>query len=140
MEPYRPFVDLMTMAVIERHTEIPSDLTPQIKGELLQILTMDCCFQRNRRPLMIALSQTTASLVRCIKDGFEMMQFSVYIRFCGSRQTLEVHKKRIASCVPAKGLVSLLAVTDKQFGDITNYVGKPAKQRIKKMPQQLEFF
>lgn len=86
--------------------------------------------------------QKAAALFRknLLSDGFEMMQFSVYIRFCGSRQTLEVHKKRIASCVPVKGLVSLLAVTDKQFGDITNYVGKPAKQRIKKMPQQLEFF
>ena len=75
MEPYRPFVDLMTMAVIERHTEIPSDLTPQIKGELLQILTMDCCFQRNRRPLMIALSQTTASLVRCIKAEAQKIDY-----------------------------------------------------------------
>ena len=46
------------------------------------------------------------------KDGFSMMQFSVYIRHCASRESLEVHIKRIKSILPESGKVSLLSVTD----------------------------
>lgn len=34
------------------------------------------------------------------KDGFSMMQFSVYIRHCASRESLEVHIKRVKSLLP----------------------------------------
>lgn len=59
------------------------------------------------------------------KDGFSMMQFSVYIRHCASRESLEVHVKRVKSLLPEAGKVSLLSVTDKQYGDIYNFWGKP---------------
>lgn len=52
------------------------------------------------------------------KDGFSMMQFSVYIRHCGSKESLEVHVKRVKSLLPETGKVSILSVTDKQFGSI----------------------
>ena len=58
------------------------------------------------------------------KDGFAMMQFSVYIRHCASRESLEVHVKRVKSLIPESGRVSLLSVTDKQFGDMYNFWGK----------------
>ena len=81
------------------------------------------------------------------KDGFSMMQFSVYIRHCASKESLEVHVKRVKSGLPESGKVSLLCVTDKQYGDIYNFWGKPKsvnKSKIKKKvfsePIQLEFF
>lgn len=82
------------------------------------------------------------------KDGFSMMQFSVYIRHCGSRESLNVHIKRVKSLLPEEGKVSILAVTDKQYGDIYNFWGKPKsvknKSKIKENtitePLQLEFF
>ena len=58
------------------------------------------------------------------KDGFSMMQFSVYIRHCASRESLDVHVKRAKALLPETGKVSILSVTDKQYGDIYNFWGK----------------
>lgn len=68
-----------------------------------------------------------------------MMQFSVYIRHCASNESLIVHKKRVKIAMPITGKISMLAVTDKQYGDIETIFGKSAKKEIK-APIQLEFF
>lgn len=73
------------------------------------------------------------------KDGFTMMQYSVYTRHCASKESTEVHIKRVRTQLPPSGLVSVLCVTDKQYGSITNFWGKIEKQRLG-VPQQLEFF
>lgn len=74
-----------------------------------------------------------------LKDGFSMMQFSVYIRHCASSESADVHEKRINKLVPPLGKVSILRITDKQFGMIINYLGK-AKQENLEAPTQLELF
>lgn len=71
------------------------------------------------------------------KDGFSIMQFSVYIRHCASRESLEVHIKRIKSILPESGKVSLLSVTDKQYGDIFNFWGKPKSINKSKITQKV---
>ncbi|WP_257012797.1 CRISPR-associated endonuclease Cas2, partial [Porphyromonas gingivalis] len=38
-----------------------------------------------------------------IKDGFEMFQFSIYIRHCASRENAETHCRRVRSAIPEKG-------------------------------------
>jgi len=73
------------------------------------------------------------------KDGFTMLQFSVYTRHCASRESLDVHIKRVRSIMPPSGKVSILAVTDKQYGDIINFWGKIETAKLT-TPQQLEFF
>lgn len=76
---------------------------------------------------------------KLVEDGFDMMQFSVYKRFCGSLESCMVHTKRIKEWLPHEGTVSILRFTDKQFGDIETFIGSfPAKKE--KAPQQLEFF
>jgi CRISPR-associated protein Cas2 len=74
-----------------------------------------------------------------LKDGFSMMQFSVYIRHCASGESADVHEKRINKLVPPLGKVSVLRITDKQFGMIVNYLGK-TKQGAIDAPTQLELF
>jgi CRISPR-associated protein Cas2 len=74
-----------------------------------------------------------------LQDGFSMMQFSVYIRHCASSESADVHEKRINKLVPPFGKVSVLRITDKQFGMIINYLGK-AKQENVDAPTQLELF
>jgi CRISPR-associated protein Cas2 len=76
---------------------------------------------------------------KLIEDGFDMMQFSVYKRFCGSTEACEVHAKRIKSWLPKEGTVSILRFTDKQFADIETFMGYEPKKQEKK-PQQLELF
>ncbi|MGD9994220.1 MAG: CRISPR-associated endonuclease Cas2 [Salinivirgaceae bacterium] len=74
-----------------------------------------------------------------VQDGFTMMQFSVYIRHCASKESGEVHTKRIRAVIPEKGLVSILSVTDKQYGQIMNFWGKTEKA-LADGPKQLELF
>ena len=73
------------------------------------------------------------------KDGFSMMQFSVYVRHCPSKENMDVHIKRVQLAIPETGLVSILSVTDKQFSDIRNYYGKVERAKLA-VPQQLELF
>ena len=73
------------------------------------------------------------------KDGFTMMQYSVYNRYCASRESMEVHVKRVRGLIPPSGQVSILSITDKQYGDIINYWGKIERAKPQ-TPQQLEFF
>ncbi len=74
-----------------------------------------------------------------MQDGFTMMQFSVYIRHCPSGENADVHLKRVQKAIPEKGQVSILRVTDKQYGEIYNYWGKEEKP-LDPGPQQLELF
>lgn len=74
-----------------------------------------------------------------IQDGFTMMQYSVYIRHCASKESLDVHLKRVKEAVPPEGLVSALQITDRQFGNMVNFAGKKAKTPPEP-PLQLEFF
>lgn len=74
-----------------------------------------------------------------IKDGFSMMQFSVYIRNCASYENTLVHIKRIKAMIPDEGMVSILKVTDRQFGDTCTFVGHKTEPP-QPVPIQLELF
>ena len=56
-----------------------------------------------------------------MKDGFGMMQFSVYNRHCASKESADVHIKRVKGMIPEKGQVSILQVTD---NPVTEYAKK----------------
>ena len=76
---------------------------------------------------------------KLLEDGYDMMQYSVYKRFCGSTEACDVHINRIKLWLPKEGKVSILKFTDKQFGSIETFEGlSPAKKE--KRPEQLEFF
>ena len=73
------------------------------------------------------------------QDGFTMMQYSVYVRHCPSKETADVHVKRVKVMLPPKGQVSIAMITDKQYGGIVNFWGKGEKP-LPPTPQQLEIF
>lgn len=73
------------------------------------------------------------------KDGFTMMQYSVYIRHCPSKENTDVHVKRVKTMIPSEGRVSIMAITDKQYGDIINFSGKIITS-LPNAPRQLELF
>ena len=58
-----------------------------------------------------------------LKDGFSHMQHSVYLRHCASRENAEIHIKRVKSFLPSRGTVSIIRITDKQFGMIESFYG-----------------
>jgi len=61
MEPYRPFVDMTVLEMIQEGMEC-ADLGKREKTKLLQVLTLDTHISGHTSPLMIALSKTAASL------------------------------------------------------------------------------
>lgn len=76
---------------------------------------------------------------RLLKDGFTMMQYSIYTRHCASRENAEVHKKRVKSFLPPKGEVIIFTLTDKQFGMMEFFRSAEATD-TPDTPQQLELF
>lgn len=76
---------------------------------------------------------------RLLKDGFSMMQFSIYLRHCASSESADVHEQRVKSFLPIIGKISILRITDKQYGNIMNYWGKEIQEN-EPTPIQLELF
>jgi len=74
-----------------------------------------------------------------IKQGFMMLQFSVYARFCGSDERADTIRKRIKQVLPQEGEVRIMAITDHQFGKMEVFTGKK-RVEAEKPPQQLSFF
>ena len=74
-----------------------------------------------------------------LNDGFSMMQYSVYVRHCASRESMDVHIKRIEKEIPELGHISILPVTDKQYGNILNFWGIK-EVPVENAPIQLEIF
>jgi CRISP-associated protein Cas1 len=64
MEPYRPYVDKIVLSIVDTNPQI-SDLTKEIKTQLLSVPAIDVTIGGQSSPLMIAMQQTTASLAKC---------------------------------------------------------------------------
>ncbi|MGI5970779.1 MAG: CRISPR-associated endonuclease Cas2 [Oscillospiraceae bacterium] len=58
-----------------------------------------------------------------IKDGYHMLQYSLYARTCNGIDAVEKHKKRLYSNLPDNGSVRLLVITEKQYESIEILVG-----------------
>ena len=61
--------------------------------------------------------------------GFEMAQFSVYMKFCGARGAADALSARVERRVPAQGRVSILVFTDKQYGRMRAFSGGSRESR-----------
>jgi CRISPR-associated protein Cas2 len=71
--------------------------------------------------------------------GFEMSQFSVYMRFCTSSAQVDTLSKKVEAALPEGGKVNILQFTDKQYERIVTFHGK-AKQPANKTPDQFDLF
>lgn len=77
MEPYRPYVDELVYRMYEKWPD-QLEIETEHKAELLQLMTTDVRIGENRRPLMVALSQTTASLARCFSGEERKLVLPVF--------------------------------------------------------------
>ena len=71
--------------------------------------------------------------------GFEMSQFSVYMRMCTSPAQIETYCKLVETALPEGGNVNIMQFTDKQYERIISYHCK-AKQPANKTPDQFDLF
>ncbi|WP_068595118.1 CRISPR-associated endonuclease Cas2 [Vaginella massiliensis] len=74
-----------------------------------------------------------------LDDGFNMFQFSIYIRHCPSKENADVHIKRVKKSLPPEGKVGILCITDKQFGQMELFFAQKETD-LPNVPQQLELF
>ncbi len=64
MEPYRPLVDQVVAGIVADRPPDRTELDQEAKIDLLRIPTLDVVMNGNLRPLMVAVSETSASLTR----------------------------------------------------------------------------
>ena len=74
MEPYRPYVDRLVYDITEQYG-VDVELSKDIKAELLSIPTLDVVIGGKRSPLMVAASQTTASLYKCFSGELRKITY-----------------------------------------------------------------
>ena len=71
-----------------------------------------------------------------LRNGFSMMQFSVYIRHMPTFQQAQALIKHLGPQTPPYGKCSFVLITDKQYGLIKNFYGPSLHQE--KIPKQYE--
>lgn len=67
MEPFRPFVDLIAYDLSQEQGE-STIMSKEAKQQLLSAGTIDALFGQHKRPLMVGMASTTASLVKIFKQ------------------------------------------------------------------------
>lgn len=70
MEPFRPFVDGV---VYDLAMHSKTELTKEVKAELISVLYADTIFEKVKRPLSVGLSMTTASMVKCLSKDLNSL-------------------------------------------------------------------
>jgi CRISPR-associated protein Cas2 len=73
-----------------------------------------------------------------VKDGYIMLQFSVYARPCGSADRVDTQVRRLRPKIPAKGEVRGLVISDAQWGRMM-IVRSQQRAEAEKQPEQLMF-
>lgn len=74
-----------------------------------------------------------------LKMGFDMHQYSVYIKCCPSFEVGETLIRKVENALPQYGDVSLISLTDKQFGNIRHFWGAERKHNFSNPGQILLF-
>lgn len=77
MEPYRPFVDKLVVELVDSK-EYAGELTKEAKVKLLSIPVLDVTVNGKRSPLMLGVSQTTASLAKCFMGESRRIHYPVF--------------------------------------------------------------
>lgn len=73
-----------------------------------------------------------------IKNGFIMMQKSVYTKLVINNVTSAAVKQRVADNLPKAGIVELLEITENQFSKIEYLVGDEQKVTVDTLDRLVE--
>jgi CRISPR-associated protein Cas2 len=74
-----------------------------------------------------------------LRNGFTMLQYSVYCRYCPSEDASVVYKKHVKRVLPDEGQVRLALLTDRQFGKMEVFFGKN-REPVEDPPSQMMLF
>lgn len=62
-----------------------------------------------------------------IKNGYNMMQYSVYSKIILNRSVLNFQKHNLRKNAPPKGYVETLVITENQYASMEMIVGEPGR-------------
>jgi CRISPR-associated protein Cas2 len=93
-------------------------------------------------PVMTKPQRRAATKFRqwLLDEGWEMSQFSVYLRWCAGKEQADARMRQVAREVPTEGKVHVLMVTDKQFETMAVFRGRKRDRGRKGVPEQLVLF
>lgn len=74
------------------------------------------------------------------KDGYDMLQFSVYCRICNGLDGVEKHMLRLRKNLPPEGSVRAMVVTERQFEKMKILVGTKTLQEQRVPAGQMILF
>lgn len=72
--------------------------------------------------------------------GFEMAQYSVYVRFTGTKENSQKYVRLLKDNNPKTGDVCILFFTDYQFGEIIHLYKNHSEQKLDEKPEQFQLF
>ncbi len=75
-----------------------------------------------------------------IKDGYHMVQFSVYARVVNGADAVEKLRARLKANLPDNGSVRMLAITEKQYASIDILLGRYRPEEEGAKFEQLTIF
>ena len=75
-----------------------------------------------------------------LDSGFEMAQYSVYMRFTGTRENSKKYIRMVKDANPRTGNVCILFFTDYQFGEIMHLEKKKSATKLAEAPAQYQLF
>ena len=85
-------------------------------------------------------SEATKFRNMLIKNGFTMMQFSVYVRVCKGQDIVTKYLDIVIKHLPSKGHIRAMQVTDKQYERMEILIGEETVEEKNVGMQQLLLF
>lgn len=75
-----------------------------------------------------------------LDDGYDMLQYSIYVRICKGADAIDTHKRRISQKLPSKGNIRFLPITNATYERMENILGNYTQNEIQKGNKQLLLF
>lgn len=85
-------------------------------------------------------SQATKFRNILLKNGFTMMQFSIYVRVCKGQDIVTKYLDIVIKHLPSKGHIRAMQVTDKQYERMEILIGEETVEEKNVGMQQLLLF
>ncbi len=74
-----------------------------------------------------------------LREGFMMLQYSVYARYCPGEESSRSCRRHVRNALPNSGRVRMFSVTDRQFEKMEVFDGK-SREPVEEPPPQFMLF
>lgn len=92
-------------------------------------------------PVLTPIERKAATRFRdfLLDQGFEMAQYSVYMRHCVGKEQSESLTRRLEKNAPSTGKIHILYFTDKQYENMVRFDGR-IREPQRRNPEQYLLF